>query len=63
MDARPEHGGRDRHLALMVVKLAKVRDNLDQAGVTYTMSKSGRPALFCRDPDGNTLEIIESAAE
>ena len=63
VDARPEHGGRDRHLALMVVKLSKVRASLDEAGVAYTMSKSGRPALFCRDPDGNTLEIIESAAE
>ncbi|MGR9099900.1 MAG: VOC family protein, partial [Gammaproteobacteria bacterium] len=25
----------------------------------YTLSKSGRQALFCRDPDGNALEILE----
>jgi hypothetical protein len=29
------------------------------AGVSYTASKSGRAALFCRDPDANTLEFVE----
>ena len=61
-DDRPAHGGRDRHLAIMVARLALVRDALEEAGLGYTMSRSGRPALFCRDPDGNTLEIIESSA-
>lgn len=28
-------------------------------GIPYTMSKSGRPALFCRDPDGNALEVSQ----
>ena len=27
------------------------------AGLEYTMSKSGRPAVFTRDPDGNALEF------
>jgi len=27
-------------------------------GVKYTTSKSGRAALFCRDPDMNTLEFV-----
>lgn len=56
---RPEHGGRDRHLALMVRDLDAVAACLDQAGVDYTLSASGRRALFCRDPDQNALELIE----
>jgi len=31
---------------------------LDAAGISYTPSRSGRAALFCRDPDGNALEFI-----
>ena len=56
---RPEHGGRDRHVALTVSALTPVKDTLDKHGITYSMSKSGRKALFCRDPDGNAVEIIE----
>jgi glyoxylase I family protein len=56
---RPEHGGRDRHIALNALALAPVQDALNKAGIVYTMSKSGRRALFCRDPDGNAVEIIE----
>lgn len=58
---RPEHGGRDRHIALSVQELEPVRDVLDKNGVTYTLSKSGRKALFCRDPDGNALEVLQRA--
>jgi glyoxylase I family protein len=56
---RPEHGGRDRHVALNALSLGPVQDALNKAGIVYTMSKSGRRALFCRDPDGNAIEIIE----
>jgi Lactoylglutathione lyase and related lyases len=56
---RPEHGGRDRHIALAVMDMAALKGRLDAAGVTYTASKSGRAALFCRDPDANTLEFVE----
>ena len=56
---RPAHGGRDRHVALAVSDIAKLISRLDQAGVAYTISQSGRRALFCRDPDGNALEFIE----
>ncbi len=56
---RPEHGGRDRHVALNALALGPIQDALNKAGVIYTMSKSGRRALFCRDPDGNAIEIIE----
>jgi glyoxylase I family protein len=55
---RPAHGGRDRHVALAVSDLAKLMARLDQAGIAYTLSSSGRRALFCRDPDGNALEFI-----
>ncbi|MFI3155205.1 MAG: VOC family protein [Methylococcaceae bacterium] len=58
---RPEHGGRDRHIALSVQELGPVREVLDKNGITYTLSKSGRKALFCRDPDGNALEILQQA--
>jgi glyoxylase I family protein len=60
VDGRPAHGGRDRHLAMQVTALAPIMERLDAAGVRYTSSRSGRRALFCRDPDGNALELIES---
>jgi glyoxylase I family protein len=56
---RPEHGGRDHHIALGVKNIAALKARLDAAGVKYTASKSGRAALFCRDPDMNTLEFVE----
>lgn len=56
---RPEHGGRDRHIALAVRDIAALKSRLDAAGVRYTASQSGRAALFCRDPDANTLEFVE----
>ena len=57
---RPAHGGRDYHTALYVAQLDALKRALEQAGVAYTLSKSGRRALFCRDPDGNALEFIET---
>lgn len=56
---RPAHGGRDRHIALSVSGLAQLKTKLDAAGIHCTLSQSGRPALFCRDPDGNALEFVE----
>ncbi|MDD4914646.1 MAG: VOC family protein [Methylococcales bacterium] len=56
---RPPHGGRDRHVAMHVDSIAALREDLEKAGVTYTLSISGRKALFCRDRDGNALEFIE----
>ena len=58
--ARPEHGGRDRHIALAVKNMEALKSRLDAAGVRHTMSRSGRAALFCRDPDMNTLEFVEA---
>ena len=56
---RPAHGGRDRHVALHVDSVDALREDLEQAGISYTLSVSGRKALFCRDRDGNALEFIE----
>jgi glyoxylase I family protein len=56
---RPSHGGRDRHVALTTPNLDIIREVLDKTSVRYTLSISGRRALFCRDPDGNAIEIIE----
>jgi glyoxylase I family protein len=58
---RPDHAGRDRHTALRVSGLDAVRERLDRHGIAYTLSRSGRRALFCRDPDGNGIELIEIA--
>ncbi|MBU1191987.1 MAG: VOC family protein [Gammaproteobacteria bacterium] len=59
---RPTHGGRDRHLALTVDDLDVLARTLENAGIAYTRSRSGRRALFFRDPDGNALELIELTA-
>ncbi len=59
LDGRPEHGGRDRHLALVTGDLSAIEHRLEAAGLAFTRSRSGRRALFCRDPDANTVELIE----
>jgi glyoxylase I family protein len=56
---RPAHGGLDRHLAFRVETLDDLVTALDAAGIGYTLSRSGRRALFCRDPDQNALEFIQ----
>ena len=60
--ALPEHGGRDRHVAMDVTELNTVEAALESAGISYTLSRSGRRALFCRDPDGNAIELVELPA-
>jgi len=57
--ARPEHGGRDRHTALGVEDWEGMKRRLAETGVPFSLSRSGRRALFCRDPDGNALELVE----
>lgn len=59
LDDRPEHAGRDRHTALNVRGLDAVVSRLEQAGIAMTHSRSGRHAVFCRDPDGNGIELVE----
>ena len=60
VEGRPEHGGRDRHAAFSVSDIGSLIGSLEKNGVTFTRSRSGRNAIFCRDPDGNALEFIES---
>ncbi|MCK4834600.1 MAG: VOC family protein [Gammaproteobacteria bacterium] len=56
---RPEHGGRDSHVALQVSDLDAVIQCLEASSIGYSRSKSGRAALFCRDVDGNAIELVE----
>jgi glyoxylase I family protein len=53
------HGGRDWHLALAVTDLDALVSALTANGIGFTLSRSGRRALFCRDPDGNAIELVE----
>ena len=59
VSGRPEHGGRDRHTALSVDSIKSLAEALEKNGIAYSRSRSGRPAIFCRDPDGNALEFVE----
>ena len=60
VDGRPAHGGRDRHTAVRIRSLDAMIARLDAAHIAFTLSSSGRRALFCRDFDGNAYEFIES---
>lgn len=57
------HGGRDRHLALQVRDIDTLAARLQAGGFRLSWSRSGRRALFCRDPDGNAIELIEVAGD
>ncbi|XP_044464483.1 uncharacterized protein LOC123195002 [Mangifera indica] len=59
LTGRPEHGGRDRHTCIAIRDVSKLKTILDEAGIPYTLSKSGRPAIFTRDPDANALEFTQ----
>jgi glyoxylase I family protein len=56
------HAGRDFHVALAVADLEALSAVLTRHGVACTPSRSGRRALFCRDPDGNSIELVEVRA-
>ena len=57
-EGRPGHGGRDRHFALRVETTAPFAERLAAKGLAFTTSRSGRDALFFRDPDGNAVELV-----
>ncbi|KAL4451348.1 hypothetical protein ABPG77_009420 [Micractinium sp. CCAP 211/92] len=59
LDGRPEHGGRDRHTCVGVESIEPLEARLKEAGIEYTRSMSGRPAIFFRDPDANCLEVVQ----
>ena len=56
--AAGEYPGVDRHIALRVEDLKSLINRLEANGIEYIPSKSGRPVVFCRDPDGNGFELI-----
>lgn len=58
-DNRPEHAGRDRHVAVTVTDIEPLILILEQENIKYSKSKSGRAAVFFRDPDGNGLEYVQ----
>ena len=60
IEGRPDHGGRDKHIALVVEDISELEKRLVAADVEFSRSKSGRAAFFCRDPDGNALEFAEN---
>jgi glyoxylase I family protein len=62
VEGRVTHGGRDRHVAVGVSDIEELRKRLEAAGIACSLSRSGRRALFCRDPDGNALEFVEAPA-
>ncbi|KAG2482585.1 hypothetical protein HYH03_018469 [Edaphochlamys debaryana] len=59
LTGRPQHGGRDRHFCIGVASVEPLVGKLEAAGVQFTKSMSGRPAVFFRDPDMNCLEVVE----
>ncbi|OAE19303.1 hypothetical protein AXG93_1860s1120 [Marchantia polymorpha subsp. ruderalis] len=59
---RPEHGGRDRHACVAIKSVEPLKRAFEKAGISFTLSKSGRPAIFARDPDGNALEFTQLGA-
>ncbi|EFN50852.1 hypothetical protein CHLNCDRAFT_141766 [Chlorella variabilis] len=61
-EGRPTHGGRDRHTCVGVEDIEPLEARLKEAGVEYTRSMSGRPAIFFRDPDANCLEVVQIEA-
>ena len=50
LESRPEHGGRDRHTCVGVQSVEPLIQKLVAAGIPFTKSMSGRPAIFFRDP-------------
>ena len=56
---RPEHGGRDYHFALRVDSIDEYAEKLTSMKIPFTLSKSGRQALFARDLDNNAFELFE----
>lgn len=53
-----DYPGTQRHIALTVSDLDTLKQRLESAGIACTASRSGRPVLFCSDPDGNVFELI-----
>jgi len=57
-EIRDVYPGMQRHVALRVRDLDGLRQKLAAAGIAFEASGSGRPVVFCKDPDGNSFELI-----
>lgn len=57
-EIRDVYPGMQRHVALRVRDLDGLRQKLAAAGIAFEASRSGRPLVFCKDPDGNSFELI-----
>lgn len=53
----PEKWGRNPHMAFAVTDIEETKEALMRLGFPVQMSRSGRPALFTQDPDGNVIEL------
>lgn len=56
---RPGHGGRDFHFALRVDSIDECEAYLQEIGISFNRSQSGRKALFVKDLDNNAFELVE----
>ena len=63
VSGRPDHAGRDRHVAFEIQSIDPLIERLNEKGHPFTMSKSGRRAVFTRDVDGNGLEFLEPVVD
>ncbi|ACK64313.1 Glyoxalase/bleomycin resistance protein/dioxygenase [Rippkaea orientalis PCC 8801] len=54
-----EQWGRNNHIALAVDDLNQAIENLQNHGHLVQHSRSGRQAIFVKDPDGNIIEITQ----
>jgi hypothetical protein len=61
LSGRPAHVVRDRHVTFLWRDLALLEQRFADAGFAITRSRSGQRVLFCRDPDGNGVELIEAS--
>jgi len=51
--------GRHPHITFAIDDLDQVKLDLTKQQVPFQMSSSGRAALFVKDPDGNTIELLQ----
>ena len=59
---REDKWGRHPHLTFAINDLENVKQQLADQNVPFQMSSSGRAALFVKDPDGNTIELLQVSA-
>ncbi len=54
-----EHPGRDAHFAIAVDNLPTLTARIKGYGISCVQSRSGRQAVFLRDPEGNGVELVK----